>query len=80
MQALREIEAEGKRGASANELAHRAGIQGHRRLGNGAVKGSWSGYTSPALAAASSLTGLVRAGVLWTRDNGRHAIYMRVGE
>lgn len=62
--AMREITDEGGTWASASELAHRAATGGYRRHGNGAVAGSWSGYTSPAFAAASSLSALVRQGKL----------------
>lgn len=52
----------------AAEIAARLGIPGSRRLGRGAVAGSWTGYMSPALRITTSLRhsakqGLVRMGV-----------------
>lgn len=57
-------------GLSALDIAVKAGIDGTRRHGNGAVKGSWSGYTSEAFAVASTLTSLVKRGYLnsWWDD------------
>lgn len=49
---------------TANALAGRLGVAGARRLGNGAVKGSWSGYMSPALRLAPRLASLHRRGLL----------------
>jgi hypothetical protein len=53
-----------REGHTALDLARAIGVQGNRRGGNGAVKGSWSGKTSPALAISSTLNGLVRRGLV----------------
>lgn len=61
------------RGASANDVAHWMGLKGARRLGNGAVKGSWTGFMSPALRIAPTLEALARAGELEQgREFGGH--------
>jgi hypothetical protein len=44
----------------AAEIAARLDIPGMRRAGRGAVKGSWSGYMSPALRVVPSLRSLVK--------------------
>ncbi len=72
MAAMREITDEGGTWASASELAWRAAVHGNRRHGNGAVAGSWSGYTAPGLAAASSLRALVRQGKLISLSDDNH--------
>lgn len=53
-----------ERGATANAVAHRLGLKGANRHGNGAVKGSWSGYMSPALRIAPRLQKLAGEGKL----------------
>lgn len=62
------VEAEQERryefGISANRLAYRLGVQGARRLGRGAVKGSWSGYMSASLRLSPKLASLCRAGLV----------------
>lgn len=45
-------------GFTSNEIARKAGLAGARRLGNGAVKGSWTGRMSPAVRAAPTLRSL----------------------
>jgi hypothetical protein len=54
-------------GASANEVALQLGVQPADRLGNGAVRGSWSGRMSPALRVAPRLRRLAREGRLAER-------------
>jgi hypothetical protein len=53
-----------KIGASASHVAYRLNIQGASRLGNGAVKGSWSGRMSGSLRAAPRLRALTKRGLL----------------
>ncbi len=53
-----------ERGATAKQVAWQLGVKGARRHGNGAVKGSWSGRMSGALAVSPSLLRLARAGRL----------------
>lgn len=68
VRAVTEIVAEGTlrnpfyRGASAADVAYRLGVQGSSRLGNGAVKGSWSGRMSPALRVTPRLMALAKQG------------------
>lgn len=62
--------------ANAQTIAAMAGVRGNRRHGNGAVKGSWSGMTSPAFAVAPTLTSLVKRGLVsarwdWDARDGR---------
>jgi len=54
------------RPATAQDVARHAGLVGARRLGNGAVKGSWSGRMSPALRIAPTLRRLTKAGLIQT--------------
>lgn len=51
-------------GATANNVAYQLRIQPARRLGNGAVKGSWSGTMSAATRIAPRLRSLARRGLL----------------
>lgn len=63
------------RKATAADVAYRLGIEPARRLGNGAVKGSWSGYMSPALRAAPRLRSLARQGRLVSWHENHRAVY-----
>lgn len=63
--ALREPFSDRRTTLTALDVAHRADIRGVRRGGNGAVKGSWSGWTSPALSIASTMTSLVTRGLVY---------------
>lgn len=56
-------------GASANAIAGKLGVQGARRLGNGAMKGSWSGTMSASLRISPRLRALVKRGLLDTHYN-----------
>lgn len=79
LEALKEIEAEGGHWTSAAEIAMRARIHGDHRHGNGAVKGSWSGHTSPAFAVANTLRGLEKRGLIesfYDREDGRSFYYL----
>lgn len=49
-------------GITANAVSYRLGVQGARRAGRGAVKGSWSGRMSGALRVAPVLASLCRNG------------------
>ncbi len=51
-------------GATASEVAWKLGVAGARRLGRGAVKGSWSGTMSAALRVSPRLASLTRRGLL----------------
>ena len=60
---------------SANALAHDLGIVGARRLGRGAVKGSWTGEMSGSLRLAPRLRSLERRALVsrhWDRESGRY--------
>lgn len=62
--------------ATANAVAHVLGVEGARRAGNGAVKGSWSGYMSGALRTAPRLQSLARRGlILKGRDDQHRWVY-----
>lgn len=50
--------------ATAQAVARRLGVEPARRLGNGAVQGSWSGYMAPALRISPRLLALQRQGLL----------------
>lgn len=80
LDALQEIESEGRSWVSAWEIALRAAIPGNARHGNGAVKGSWSGHTSEAFAAASTLRSLERRGLIESFYDGeaRRSFYYLV--
>lgn len=67
------------RGVSASEVAWWVGIDGVRRHGNGAVKGSWSGFMSESLRAAPVLRSLAAKGELEAADDGRRARYTPAG-
>lgn len=51
-------------GATAAGVAGRLGVQPASRLGNGAVKGTWSGKMSPALRVTPRLRSLTKRGLL----------------
>lgn len=51
-------------GVTTNRLAQRLGVDGARRLGNGAVKGSWSGRMSGSLRLAPRLRSMAQRGLL----------------
>lgn len=59
-----------RHGVSANILADHLGLDGARRLGRGAVKGSWSGTMSPSLRLAPRLAAMEKRGLLerWRHD------------
>jgi len=61
-------ETEGRRGyemgATAQSVAWRLEVGPARRLGNGAVKGTWSGIMAPALRVAPRLRALTKRGLL----------------
>ena len=60
---------------SANALADALGVQGARRLGSGAVKGSWTGTMSGSLRLAPSLRAMERRGLVrkvWDNSAGRY--------
>lgn len=59
------------RWVTATEVAAACGVQGARRLGRGAVKGSWSGHMSGALRVAPRLRKLARDGKLVSTYNDR---------
>lgn len=63
-------------GVTAQQIAWKLGVQGASRLGNGAVKGSWSGKMAPALRIAPRLAAMERRGQLrggyWGYDNDSH--------
>jgi hypothetical protein len=65
-------------GATAAEVAAGLGIIGMRRLGNGAVKGSWSGGMSPALRVAPRLLSLKKRGLVYRHSNRGENGYLRV--
>lgn len=58
---------------TAQTVAYAARVEPARRLGNGAVKGSWSGMMSPALRITPTLRAMHRAGLvaLVMNDDGR---------
>jgi hypothetical protein len=61
------------RGVSASILADHLKVQGARRAGRGAVKGSWSGTMSASLRLSPRLGSLVRRGLLGVyRDDERY--------
>lgn len=68
-------------GVSAQRIAWRLGVVPARRLGNGAVKGSWSGTMAPALRLTPRLTSLHRRGrvrrTIDTRTRDRWRYYVR---
>jgi hypothetical protein len=64
--------------ATANEIARRAGVQAARRLGNGAMKGSWSGTMSPSLRISPRLRAMARRGLLV--EHYDHENYRKVYE
>lgn len=49
---------------SADRVAWKLGVEPARRLGNGAVKGSWSGYMSPALRVVPILRAMAKDGLV----------------
>jgi hypothetical protein len=56
-------------GLTANSIAWKLGMEGARRMGRGAVKGSWTGYMSPALRLAPTLEAMSRKGLAdWFYD------------
>jgi hypothetical protein len=62
------------RGVTAAWVAIRLGVEGARRHGRGAVKGSWSGTMSGAVRIAPRLRSLERRGLLvavWDREDFR---------
>lgn len=63
LRAIAELEPRAKSmGVTANDVAHKLGIEPASRAGRGAVKGSWSGRMSPALRIAPRLERLHRLG------------------
>lgn len=67
------------RGVSASKVAWWLSLEGARRHGNGAVKGSWSGHMSEALRVAPILRSLAANGELEADDDGRRAVYTPAG-
>lgn len=62
-------------GATAQAIAGKLGVQGSRRLGRGAVKGSWTGNMAPALRISPRLRYLRKRGLIrswYDTDNYRH--------
>jgi hypothetical protein len=60
--------------ATAAHVAQQLGVEGARRLGRGAVKGSWSGHMSGALRIAPRLESLAKQGKLqWLYDDREHS-------
>ena len=55
---------------TANILAQHLGIESSRRLGRGAVKGSWSGQMAPGLRLAPRLASMANRGLVerWRQD------------
>jgi hypothetical protein len=69
LQAVADIQASGRKwdlygGASAQDIAWKLDVQGASRLGNGAVKGSWSGNMVPGLRVFPRLRSLAHRGLL----------------
>lgn len=63
--AVRQLQDAGRyRWVTATEVASACGVDGARRFGRGAVKGSWSGYMAGALRIAPRLRKLAREGRL----------------
>ncbi len=52
-------------GFTAADIAHQIGVHPARRLGRGAVAGSWSGRMSPALRITSRLTSMWKRGLVY---------------
>lgn len=74
---LPEIDSRARRGVTANLLAQHLKVEGARRLGRGAQKGSWSGTMSGSIRLSPRLLVLVKRGLLGSyrdRENYR-AIY-----
>lgn len=75
---LRDLESNDPRchnGATANIIARALGIVPARRLGNGAVRGSWSGSMAPGLRLSPRLSAMARRGLLtelWDHENYRY--------
>jgi hypothetical protein len=69
-------------GITASQIASKLGIQGARRAGRGAVKGSWSGTMPAALRIVKLLDGMAKLGLVeqkYDRENYRN-VYYPVGE
>ena len=64
------------RGATANRVAAKLGIQGARRLGRGAVAHSWTGTMSAALRASPRLNALTKRGLLYRWYDTENHRYM----
>lgn len=64
------------RGIRAQSVAYRLRIEQARRHGNGAVKGSWSGYMPAALRCAKTLEALARDGKLTRHVHDYVAYYV----
>lgn len=66
----------GYHGASADAVARALGARPARRSGNGAVKGSWSGYMPVALRTAPLLRELAKRELLLTNEVDYRAYYL----
>lgn len=68
-------------GVPANVIARQCGVEGARRLGRGAVKGSWSGRMAPGLRLAPRLRQLSAFDgpllALYDGDAHRHVYVLR---
>lgn len=58
-------------GITAQSLAWKLGIAGASRLGNGAVKGTWSGRMAPALRICPRLEAFARQGLVHKLSDDR---------